>query len=57
LLPSKLFLQIQLFKVGKEYWVVAATKKEAPKYRALTQVKDELKPLIEKRKNYLNLAP
>lgn len=39
-----------LFHVGKEYWVVAAHKKEAPKYRELTQVKDELKQLIEKEK-------
>ncbi len=41
---------VSTLKIGKEYWVVAANKKEAPKYRELDQVKDELKQLIEKEK-------
>ena len=41
---------INTFKIGKEYWVVAASKKEEPKYRDLDQVKEELKQLIEKEK-------
>ena len=38
------------FKIGKEYWVVAANKKEAPKYREMAEVKEELKQLLEKEK-------
>jgi len=38
------------FKIGNEFWVVMANKKEAPQYRALDQVKDELKQMIEKEK-------
>jgi len=41
---------LSAFKVGNEFWVVAATKKEVPKYRELDQVKDELKQMIEKEK-------
>lgn len=41
---------VNTFKVGNEYWVVAANKKEAPKYRDLDQVRDDLKQLIEKEK-------
>lgn len=42
---------LNTFKIGKEYWIVAANKKEEPKYRALDQVKDELRQLIEKDKS------
>ncbi len=42
---------LQTFKIGKEYWIVAANKKEDPSYRALDQVKDELRQLIEKEKS------
>lgn len=38
------------FKVGKEYWIVAALKKEEPKYRDLDSVKNEIKQLLEKDK-------
>lgn len=38
------------FKIGKENWVVAAVKKEQPQYRALDQVKDEIRQLLEKDK-------
>ncbi len=38
------------FKVGNEFWVVAATRKEDPKYRDLDSVKGEIKQLIEKDK-------
>ena len=38
------------FKVGSEIWVVAATRREDPKYRDLDSVKAEIKQLIEKDK-------
>lgn len=41
---------LQTFKVGNEFWVVAANKKEQSKYRALDQVKDDLKQMLEKEK-------
>ncbi len=41
---------IRTFKIGKEYWVVAADKLEKAQYRALDQVKDELRQLLEKDK-------
>lgn len=41
---------LSTFKIGNEFWVVAANKKEAPQYRELDQVKDELKQMIEKEK-------
>ncbi len=41
---------LHAFKVGKETWVVAATRKESPKYRDLDSVKAEIKQLLEKDK-------
>jgi hypothetical protein len=41
---------VNTFKAGNEYWVVAASKKENPQYRALDQVKDELRQMLEKDK-------
>ena len=41
---------LNAFKVGNEFWVVAATKKEAPQYRELDQVKEELSQMIQKEK-------
>lgn len=41
---------VSTFKAGNEYWVVAANKKENPQYRALDQVKDELRQMLEKDK-------
>ncbi len=38
------------FKVGTEVWVVAATRKEDPKYRDVDSVKGEIKQLLEKDK-------
>lgn len=46
----KSFPRVETFKVGKEYWVVAATKKEDSQYRPLEQVKAEIKQAIEKDK-------
>ena len=41
---------IHNFKVDKEHWVVAATKREKPSYRELETVKAEIKQLLEKDK-------
>ena len=41
---------VETFKVGKEYWVVAASRREEPKYRPLEQVSAELKQALEKEK-------
>lgn len=41
---------VHTFKVGKEYWVIAASKIEKPQYRELDQVKDEIRQLLEKEK-------
>lgn len=38
------------FKVDNEFWVVAATRKEDPKYRDLDSVKVEIRQLLEKDK-------
>lgn len=41
---------VHTFKVGNDYWVVAANKLEKPQYRELDQVKDEIRQLLEKDK-------
>lgn len=41
---------VNTFKVGNEYWVVAAMKKEAPKYRPLDQVKEDIAQMLQKEK-------
>lgn len=41
---------VHTFKAGKEYWVVAANKKENPQYQAYDRVKDELRQMLEKDK-------
>ncbi len=46
----KSFPRVEVVKSGKEYWVVAATRKEDPSYRPLEQVRNELKQSIEKEK-------
>ncbi len=38
------------FKIGNEFWVVAAARKEDPKYRDLDSVKAEIQQLLEKDK-------
>ncbi len=38
------------FKIGKEYWVIGASRKEDAKYRELETVKNEIKQMIEKDK-------
>ncbi len=46
----KSFPRTETFKVGKEYWVVAAAKKEDSQYRPLEQVKAEIRQALEKDK-------
>ncbi len=46
---------VHTYTIGKEHWVVAASKIDKPQYRELDQVKDEIRQLLEKDKTMRRL--